>query len=40
MDRGAWRAMIHGGLRESDTIEWLMLSRSWLTYDVVLVSAV
>ena len=25
MDRGAWWAIVHGGLKESDTTEWLTL---------------
>ena len=28
MDRGAWWATFHGGPKESDTTEWLMLSLS------------
>ena len=32
MDRGAWRATVHGGLKESGMTEWLhFLSRSWGT---------
>ena len=27
VDRGAWRATVHGGHKESDTTEWLTLTR-------------
>ena len=27
MDRGAWRATVHGGCKESDMTEWLTLQK-------------
>ena len=38
MDRGAWRAIVHGGHKESDTTEWLRFHLCnlgkwyWITY--------
>ena len=32
MDRGAWRAIVHGGHKESDTTERLTLSLLLLKY--------
>ena len=35
MDRGAWRAAVHGGCKESDMTEQLMFSLSHLRTELV-----
>ena len=36
MDREAWGAEVHGGPKESDTIEQLNWTEYWLTYTTAL----